>query len=191
MRLALFFISLLALSPQCIADVTITTPSLPNGTVGAAYSATIAAAGGCSPYTWTIIGTLPAGITSSTASDPTSTTLNGTPTTAGAYSFTAQVKGCGGHISSASYTVVIQPAPVPTVDLSWNASTSPEIAGYNVYRGPDGVKWRMINDRGLIASTLYTDSTVKNGATYFYAVAAVNTSREESAKSTPVEVVIP
>ncbi len=189
MRCALFFLSVLAFSSQCIANVTITTSSLPNGTVGTAYLATIAAANGCRPYTWTITGALPAGITSSPASN--TLTLSGTPTTAASYPFTVQVKGCHGHTSTASYTVVIQSAPVHIVDLSWNASTSSEIAGYNVYRGPDGVNWRLINNVGLVPSTVYTDSTVANGSTYFYAVTAVNISNEESAKSTPLEVAIP
>jgi hypothetical protein len=36
------------------AALTIDTTSLPNGTVGLAYSATLKANGGTPPYTWTI-----------------------------------------------------------------------------------------------------------------------------------------
>ena len=57
----------------------ITTSSLPAGTVGTAYSATLAGSGGITPYTWTIsAGTLPAGLSLSTAG-----VLSGTPTAAG------------------------------------------------------------------------------------------------------------
>lgn len=56
--------------------VTVTTTSLPAGTVGTAYSATLAASGGTSPYTWSSTG-MPAGLTLSTGG-----VISGTPTTA-------------------------------------------------------------------------------------------------------------
>ena len=59
------------------SHVTVTTTSLPTGTVGSPYSATLAATGGTPPYTWTYTGTLPAGIVLSTAG-----VFSGTPTAA-------------------------------------------------------------------------------------------------------------
>ena len=57
----------------------ISTSSLTNGTVGTAYSQTLTATGGTTPYTWTIAsGTLPAGLTLSSNG-----VISGTPTTAG------------------------------------------------------------------------------------------------------------
>ena len=188
-RLVLY--SLLLASLQSFANtVSITTATLPNGAVGTAYTATINATGGCTPYRWTISGTLPAGI--KYVAQSVSLTLSGTPTTASTYKFSAAVTGCGGHHpSQISYTVTIQPIPVHAVDLNWSASTSPNVAGYNMYRGHDGVNWQRINSGGLIASTLYCDLTVANGSTYYYAATAVNISGEESAKSTPIQVTIP
>jgi hypothetical protein len=59
--------------------VSITSPSLPQGTINTAYSATFAATGGTPPYTWSIVtGTLPAGLTLSSNG-----TISGTPTTVG------------------------------------------------------------------------------------------------------------
>ena len=50
----------------------ITTTSLPNGTVGTAYSAVIKASGGCTPYKWAIAsGALPAGVTAKASSTTT------------------------------------------------------------------------------------------------------------------------
>ena len=47
--------------------LTVTTSSLPGGTVGTPYSQTLAASGGTPPYTWALAtGTLPAGLTLST-----------------------------------------------------------------------------------------------------------------------------
>src|SRR5258708_24657272 len=95
---------------RCVAaSVTITTTSVPNGTVHTAYSAAINATGGCIPYKWAIAsGTLPAGVTARASSTTKSFNLTGTPTTAATYSFAAKVTGCGGEGSQKSYKVVIQ-----------------------------------------------------------------------------------
>jgi hypothetical protein len=77
------------------------------------------------------------------------------------------------------------PAPTHTVNLSWNASTSPNISGYNVYRtvyaGSCG-SFSRINSV-LDTGTLYTDSVVADGTSYCYATTAVNTSNQESGYS--------
>jgi hypothetical protein len=63
--------------------LTVTTSSLPQGNVNAAYSVTLAASGGTPPYTWTETsgGALPPGFTALT----TAGLISGTPTSAGAY----------------------------------------------------------------------------------------------------------
>jgi fibronectin type 3 domain-containing protein len=89
-----------------------------------------------------------------------------------------------------AYKVVIQETANHVVDLNWNSSTSRDIAGYNVYRSPDRTSWKKIN-ASLIASTLYSDSTVANGSTYYYAATAVDIYGHESVKTATVKVVIP
>jgi hypothetical protein len=183
---------LVVLASRCVASsVAITTTSLPNGTVKTAYSAAVKASGGCTPYKWAIAsGALPAGVTMKVSSTTTSLNLSGTPTTAATNSFAVKVTGCGGVVSQVSYKVVIQATANHVVDLSWKASTSGNVAGYNVYRGPDGVKWTKIN-AGIIASTLYSDSTVANSTTYYYAATAVDISGHESNKTAAVKAVVP
>ena len=182
---------LFVLVSQCIANVDITTTSLPNGTVGTAYSAVITASGGCTPYKWTIApGALPAGVTAKVSSTTTTLDLVGTPTSAATDSFAVEVTGCGGHVSEVSYKVVIQAAANHVVALSWTASTSSDVAGYNVYRGPDGATWEKIN-ASLLASTGYSDSTVANSTTYYYAATAVDIYGDESSKSAAVKAVVP
>ena len=67
--------------------LTITTTSFPNGTVSSPYSATLAASGGTSPYTWSILsGSLPASLTL----NPSTGAITGTPTTAGTFNFTVR-----------------------------------------------------------------------------------------------------
>jgi Putative Ig domain len=64
----------LTISP---ASLVITTSSLPNGQVGAAYTATLMATGGTTPYTWSLTsGTLPTGLSLNASSGA----ITGTPT---------------------------------------------------------------------------------------------------------------
>jgi hypothetical protein len=173
------------------SSVAITTASLPNGTVNTAYSAVVNASGGCTPYKWTIAsGALPAGVTARVSSTTTSLNLAGTPTTAATYSFAVEVTDCGGHVSQVSYKVVIQATANHVVDLSWKASTSSDVVGYNVYRSLDGATWKKIN-AGLLASTLYSDSTVANSTTYYYAATAVDISGTESSMSSSIKAIVP
>jgi Putative Ig domain len=183
---------LLLFASRCVAsNVKITTITLPNGTVETPYAEVLQASGGCTPYKWTIAsGALPAGVTAKVSSATTSLDLNGTPTKASTYSFAVKATGCGGNVSQVSYKVVIQATANHVVDLSWKPSTSKDIAGYNVYRGPNGTTWTKVNP-SLVASTLYNDSTVANNTTYYYATTAVNLEGEESSKTAPIKVVIP
>ena len=191
MKRWLFPLLLVVLASRCGANVIITTTSLPNGTVNTAYSAVINASGGCTPYKWAIAsGALPAGVIAKVSSTTTSLSLTGTPTIAATYSFTEKVTGCVGVTSQVSYKVVIQATANHVVDLSWKASTSPDVAGYNVYRSLDGATWKKINV-SLIASTLYGDSTVANGTTYYYAATAVDISGKESGKSSSIKAIVP
>jgi hypothetical protein len=67
--------------------LSITTTSLPGGTVGVAYSQPIGTANGTAPIAWTIsAGTLCAGLTINSSTG----TISGTPTTAQTCSFTVQ-----------------------------------------------------------------------------------------------------
>ncbi len=79
-------------------------------------------------------------------------------------------------------------APVHSVNLSWSASTSENVSGYNIYRAAYASacgSYSKINSL-LNTGTLYTDSAVVDGATYCYATTAVNTSSEESGYSNVV-----
>ena len=78
-----------------------------------------------------------------------------------------------------------------TVDLSWSASTSTSITGYNVYRGSiSGGPYSKINS-ALETSMNYGDSTVQSGQTYYYVTTAVDSAGAESAYSSQVQAVIP
>jgi hypothetical protein len=78
-----------------------------------------------------------------------------------------------------------------SVGLSWNASNSQDVIGYNVYRSlTSGGPYGKINSV-LDQSTNYTDTTVISGNTYYYVATAVNSSDEESAYSNQAQAAVP
>jgi hypothetical protein len=168
---------------QYAAAVSIQTTAVPNGLVKHSYLGVIAAGGGCAPYKWQVSsGSLPAGVAIKTSSDTKSIDLSGTPAKAASYSFTVLVTGCGGGVAKHAYKVVIQAHADHVVDLSWNPSTSNDVTGYNLYRGPDGRSGKKVN-ASLMASTAFSDLTVADGSTYYYAATAVDLQGRESQKS--------
>jgi hypothetical protein len=191
MKSGLLSLLLIVFVSPCLASVAITTSSVPNGTVKTTYSAAINASGGCTPYKWAIAsGTLPPGISAKVSSTTKSLNLAGTPTAAATYSFAVKATGCGGGSSQLSYKIVIQATANHVVALSWSASTSSNVVGYNVYRSPDAATWKKIN-ASLIASRLYSDANVANSTTYYYAATAVDIYGHESSKSGAIKAVIP
>lgn len=87
---------------------------LQGGVTGTAYSETVTAQGGTSPYTFTITsGALPTGCTMSSGG-----VVSGTPTAAGIYSFTIQVTDTNGHTGTQSFQVIVA-APSTSVGFGW------------------------------------------------------------------------
>src|SRR5581483_11640967 len=81
------------------------------------------------------------------------------------------------NITGVNFTATALP---PTVTLSWTASTSPNISGYNVYRGTvSGGPYSLISS-SLVAGTSYVDTTVRDGQTYYYVTTAVDSSNNQS-----------
>jgi uncharacterized repeat protein (TIGR01451 family) len=83
-------------------------PAPPSGEVGAAYSYTLTASGGTSPYSWSVSsGSLPAGITLNSATG----VLSGTPTAVGTSSFTIKVTDAGSQTATQATTLTIVSGP--------------------------------------------------------------------------------
>src|SRR5437899_167248 len=104
----------LSINVVSLPPLQITSSQLPGGTVGSAYSATLSASGGTSPYSWSVSsGTLPTGLILSSSG-----TLAGTPTVAGAFPLTVAVKDAASGSASASLSINVVTAAAPTVSIS-------------------------------------------------------------------------
>ena len=101
-----------------------------------------------------------------------------------------------------SVSIMLQRPQVPTnlapgtatasqVPLTWTASVSTTVVGYNVYRGTvAGGPYTQVNS-SLVNGTTYSDTTVAPGTTYFYVVTAVDPHNLVSDRSTEVTVMTP
>ena len=69
------------------------------------------------------------------------------------------------------------------VDLTWNANGESDLAGYNIYRATtSGGPYTKLNGAWLTQAS-YSDTSATGGTTYYYVVAAVDTSGNISADS--------
>ncbi len=102
------------------ATIAVNPATLPNGTVGTAYSQTITATGGTSPYMFAVTaGTLPTGLALTPGG-----ALSGTPTAAGTFNFTVTATDANGATGSRAYAVTINAAnTAPTITANPTAQT--------------------------------------------------------------------
>jgi hypothetical protein len=93
---------------------------------------------------------------------------------------------------TATAALTIDPSGRHIVNLNWNPSSSVNVTGYNVYRASiAGGPYAQINNGGLVASTIYTDSAVASGQAYYYVVTAVDSSGIESTDSNETQAIVP
>jgi fibronectin type 3 domain-containing protein len=77
------------------------------------------------------------------------------------------------------------------VVLTWTASQSPGIAGYNIYRSTtSGGPYTRINSI-LDPTITYNDTAVQDGITYYYVTTAVNNQGAESSYSNETSATVP
>ena len=112
-----------------VAPLQIGTVALAGGTVGTAYSATLSATGGTSPYTWSLAsGSLPAGLTLSSSG-----VISGTPTAAATSFFQRN-----GKDSASSPQAATQALSIAVVAKGASTLTPPpQAAGYTLQFSDD------------------------------------------------------
>src|SRR5271166_2930809 len=188
--------------------MTLTVTAAPNFTIAASPASLSVIQGnhGSSTITTTVSGGFSNPITLSASGVPSGTTVSfspnpiaapgagtstttisvGSSTPTGTYSIT--VTGNGGGIQQSTTMTLTVTAQLA---LSWNASTSSGVTGYNAYRSPTaGGPYTKLNS-SPIPSTSYADQTVQGGYTYYYVTTAVNSQGVESVYSNQAVATVP
>jgi hypothetical protein len=163
--------------------------ALTSATEGAPYTQVLLEQGGVGPLTW------PPGMNLSSSG-----VVSGTPTTAGAYTFTVHLVDSSPApkaVTSGSLTLTVRPLP-PTnlivgpggpsaAILTWTASNSPDVAGYKVYRGISSGNYTTVISAGNVIG--YTDTP--GTGSWYYVVTAVSNLGTESVVSNEVHINVP
>jgi Abnormal spindle-like microcephaly-assoc'd, ASPM-SPD-2-Hydin len=181
-------------NPLAIGSVVVGTSGSASGTLTASGASVTITSASTDNATFAVSDlTLPVTIT---AGQSIPFTVTFTPAAAGAVTSTLSfVSDASNSPTTETLTGTGEAAPTYDVALSWSASTSSNISGYNVYRAVYSNStcgsFAKINPT-LNDSTAYTDSVVVDGTSYCYAATAVNSSNQESAYSNVVsDVQIP
>jgi hypothetical protein len=97
------------------SNLSITTASdLADATAGVPYGRSLSATGGVAPYTFSVAaGSLPPGITL----DDATSTITGTPSAGGTFTFTLQVTDAGGASATRDFTITVTLPPMPSVSI--------------------------------------------------------------------------
>ena len=131
-----------AASITTTGGVSVTTTTVPTGVVSESYNATLTAAGGLLPYTWTLVsGALPAGLSLSSGG-----VISGVPTATGGREFTVQVRDAGGLTAANALSIEISPgAPsIVTETLPNGVQNVPYIAALFAIGGTFPYQWTVL-----------------------------------------------
>jgi fibronectin type 3 domain-containing protein len=95
--------------------------------------------------------------------------------------------------SGSPQTVPLSGAGTHDVILSWTASTTPGVVGYDVYRGTtSGGPYPTQLNSTPVNGTTYCDATAQAGQTYYYVVTAVASNDiTQSADSAQASATVP
>ena len=128
--------------------LSVTTSSLAGGTLGTAYSTTVAATGGITPYTWSVsVGALPAGLSLNSSTGA----ITGTPTgsVTGPINFTIKVTDAeqlaGSATAALSITITAPPLSVTTSSFAIGVAASAYSASLQATGGVSPYSWSVTN----------------------------------------------
>jgi fibronectin type 3 domain-containing protein len=147
-----------------------------------------------------IVGTVPGGPDQGSSLTYQDTSVSPATT----YQYTVKARDAANNPSAASNTATVTTPAASTVpsaptnltatatsstsvNLTWTASNSPNVTGYNIYRGPHAGTLTKINSSG---TSPFTDTNAA-GTAYDYQVTAVDTSGTESLPSNTASVTTP
>jgi hypothetical protein len=162
------------------APPVITSSTTTSGTADTAFSYQIAATN--SPTSYGATG-LPTGLSVNTATG----LISGTPTSGGILTVTLIATNATGT-GNATLTVTLGHIVV----LDWVASTSSDVAYYNIYRGTaSGGPYNTQVNSGQVTGTTYADNSIQAGKIYYYVATAVDASGNQSGYSNQATAAVP
>ena len=96
------------------------------------------------------------------------------------------------NVTGSPQTVSLSGSGIHNVNLSWTASTTSGVVGYNVYRGTtSGGESSTPLNSSPVSGTTFMDESVTAGSTYYYVVTAVGSDGVQSSVSGEVSVTVP
>jgi hypothetical protein len=132
--------------------VVIAPATLPDGRAGVAYTVPISASNGTPPYAYGISGSLPPGMSF------TGGAVQGTPTTAGTYTFTILAGAAGANPGSRTYTLKIA-LNVPNTPLAAGTTGVPYNQAFSAVGARGPVTWTVASG-ALPAGLVITNGTL-------------------------------
>jgi hypothetical protein len=116
-----------------------------------------------------------------------------TPAASGSRSGSLTVTDNSGNVSGSTQSATLTGTSIHDVILTWTASTSSWVAGYNVYRGTaSGAESTTPVNSTIVTGTTYVDTAVTAGTKYYYVVTAVAANGAiESGNSNEASATVP
>jgi hypothetical protein len=175
-------------SSEPVAAVSIATGSLPSGTSGTAYSASLQATGGQAPYGWSLAsGALPAGV----SLNPSTGVLSGTPSESGQSSFVAKVTDSNAASAQKSFSISIaaantSPVAITTTDLADGVVDQSYAETLSASGGTQPYRWSLVSGALPAGVTLSSSGTLSGSpnASGSYTVGVKVTDAATIAQST-------
>jgi len=149
----------------CGPKLAITTASVPGGTAGEAYTATLGASGGTGEYTWSVIsGALPDGLSLSSAG-----VISGTPTAAGTFAFTVKVSDGKTTLTQGLSIVIVEAAPVAlaitTASLPGGTVNQTYEETLEAVGGTENYTWSLVSGNLSAGLSLSSDGVISGTPT--------------------------
>jgi hypothetical protein len=175
-----------------VAVPTLSFAAPPGGEVGASYSDTLTVTGGTAPFTWSVsAGTLPAGVTLGSSTG----VLSGTPTTAGAPSFTIAVSDVYSQTATEATSLTVVAGPT----LSFAAPPGGEVSAFytdtlTVNGGTSAFAWSVSAGTLPAGLTLASSTGVLSGTptaagTSHFTVKVTDANSQTATEATAVIIV--
>jgi hypothetical protein len=177
-------------------QLTFTPSAAPSGVTGIAYSYSLSAAGGTSPYHWSVSsGSLPIGL----SLNPSNGLISGTPTTAGSSTFSIAVTDSSNpsQSQSAQLSITIAPPPISFTPPAAPAGVAGVAYSYSLQAsgGTSPYHWSVSSGSlpiglSLNASNGLISGTPTTAGSSTFSVAIADSSSPSQSKAAQISIVV-